>query len=95
MVLDVEVYPEMPRMWSKAVPEGDGPVPHDEVGPNQPSMADLYRMIEALLDRSDRKLDELTETMRAKGQRSTGLKQDARQPRLATEEDVPTSEAWG
>ena len=105
MVLDVEVYPEMPRKWIKAVPEGNGPVPHhDEVGPDQPTMVDLYRMIKerfdrsdsnmdkmtSLFGRSDRKLDELTEKMRATRQRLAGLEQDTRQPRLAMEADVPT-----
>ena len=81
----------MPRKWSSAVPEGNGSVPHhDEVGPDQPTMADLYRMIEELFDRSVRKLDELTEKIRATRQCSAGLVQDARQPRFATETDVPT-----
>ena len=33
----------MPRKWSKAVPEGNGLVPHhDELGYREPMMADLY-----------------------------------------------------
>ena len=43
------------------VPKGNGPVCHDEVGPDQPTLADLYRMIEEHFDKLDRKLDELTE----------------------------------
>ena len=32
----------MPRKQGKAVPEGNGPVPHyNEFGPDQPRMADL------------------------------------------------------
>ena len=44
----------MLRKKSKAVPEGNGPVPHqDEFGSDQSTMADLYRMIEERFDRSD------------------------------------------
>ena len=36
----------MPRKKSKAVPAGNGPVPqHDEIGCDEPTMTDLYRMI--------------------------------------------------
>ena len=50
----------MPRKRSKAVPEGSGPVPHhDEFGSDQPTMADLYRMIEERFDKSDRNLDKM------------------------------------
>ena len=35
----------MPRNWSKAVPEGSDPVRPDEVGPDQTTLANLYRMI--------------------------------------------------
>ena len=52
----------MPRKWSKAVPEGNGLVPHEEVGSDQPTMADLFK---ELFDKPDRKLDALTEKMRA------------------------------
>ena len=69
MVFDVEVYPKMPRKKSKAVTEGNGPIPHGDVGPDQPTMADLYRMIKEILDKSDRKLDELTEEMGGARQR--------------------------
>ena len=42
----------MPRKWSKAVPEGNGPVPHqDEFGPNQPTLADVNRLFKERLDR--------------------------------------------
>ena len=82
MGLNVEVYSEMPRKWSKVVLKGDGPVLHDEVEPDQPTMAGVYRMIEEIFDKPDRKLDELAEKMRATRQRLAGLEQDARQPRL-------------
>ena len=43
----------MPRKKGKAVPEGNGPVPHrDEFGSDQPTTADLYRMIIERFDRS-------------------------------------------
>ena len=72
----------MPRKWSKAVPKGNSPVPRDE-GPDQSTMADLYRVIEELLEQSNRKLDELTKEMRGIRQRLVGLEQeDARQPHL-------------
>ena len=47
-------------------------------------------MIEELFDKSDRKLDELADEMRATKQRLAGLEQDARQPRLAMEADGPS-----
>ena len=41
----------MPRNWSKAVPEGTGPVPQQEqLGSDQPTLADVYRLFEALID---------------------------------------------
>ena len=46
-------------------------------------------MIEELFDKSDRKLDELTENLRATDQSVASLEQDARQSRLAMEADVP------
>ena len=91
VVLDVEVYPNMPRNWSTAVPDGNCPVSqHDEFGPDQPTLADLYRMVEEPFDKSDRKLDGLADEIRVITQRSAGLEQDARQPRLAMKEDVPS-----
>ena len=79
----------MPRIKSKAVPEGNGPVPHhDEFGFDEPTMADLYRMIKERFDRSDEKFDERTETMKATNQRLAGLQDGARQSCLAKEADV-------
>ena len=101
MVLGAEVYPEMPRNRSKAVPEGNDPVPHqDEFGPDQPAMmADVYRRIEGIFnrqlnlmkshfDQQDKKLDELTKEMRETRQRLADLEQDAPQPCLAMEADI-------
>ena len=45
-------------------------------------------MTEELFNKSDRKLDGLTENLRATDQRVASLEQDARQPRLAMEADV-------
>ena len=91
MILDAEVCPKMPRKWSKAVPEGNGPVPHhDEVGPDQPTMADLYRMIEEIFDKSGRKLDKLEEKTRETNRRLARLQHGAQQPCLVMEEDVKT-----
>ena len=105
MVFDVEIYPEMPRKWSKAVPEGNASVPyHDEFGPDQHVMADFYRTIKERFDKShnyldrmkshfdqqDGNLDELTKEMRATDNRLVGLEQDARHPRLIMEADVPS-----
>ena len=65
MVLGAEVYLKMPRNWSKAVPEGNGPIPYqDEFGSREPTMAGFYRMIKQLFDKPDRKSDKLRE-MRA------------------------------
>ena len=78
----------MPRNWSKAVSEGNGPVPpQKEFGSGPPTLADIYRMIEELFDTSDRKVDELAGERRVTDQRSASLEQDARQPRLAMEAD--------
>ena len=46
-------------------------------------------MFEELFDKSDRKMDELAEEIRATDQRLVGLEQDARQPRFTMEGDVP------
>ena len=38
--------------WIKAVAESNGPVPHqDEFGPDQPTLADVYRLFEESFDR--------------------------------------------
>ena len=50
-ILDVVVNPEMSRNRSKAVSEGNDPVPyHDEFGSGEPAMADLYRILEETFD---------------------------------------------
>ena len=83
----------MPRNWSEAVPEGNGPVPRqEEFGSDQPTLVDVYRMIEELFDKSDRKLDELTANLRATDQRLATLEQDTRQPRLVMQEAARPSD---
>ena len=79
----------MPRNWSKPVVEGNSPAPpQEEFGSDQPTLADIYRMIEELFDKSDRKMDKLAEEIRVTDQRLASLEQDARQPRLAMQADV-------
>ena len=52
MGLGAEIYPEVPRKWSKIVPEGKGPVSDYEVEPAQPTMVDLYQMIKQQFEES-------------------------------------------
>ena len=69
----------MPRSWSKAVPEGNGPAPQQEkLVSDQPTLADVYRMLEELFDKLDRKIDELVEEMRVTDHRLASLEQGAR-----------------
>ena len=80
----------MPRRkkWNRAVPEGNGPVRHDKVKPDEPTMADLYQMIKDRLDRSDRKFDELMEKTRDTNRGLSGLLRGDQKSRLAMEADV-------
>ena len=42
----------MPRKQGKAVPEDNGPVPqHDEFGLDQPTLVEIYRLLEERFDR--------------------------------------------
>ena len=93
MVLDVEVYPEMPRKESKAVPEGNGPIPQDAyVMLSGITLEDLRRtMSEAagkVFDKHFGQNPENPEEIKAKEQRSANHEQDARESRLAMEADV-------
>ena len=68
---------------SKAVPEGNGPVPQqEEFGSGQPTLKDVYRRIEELLGGWW-----MAKQIRLKNQRVASLEQDARQLRLAIEAD--------
>ena len=50
----------MPQKESKAVPEGNGPVPQqEELGSGQPTLANVYRMMEERFDKLDRYLDSM------------------------------------
>ena len=54
----------MPPKGSEAVPEGNGPILHqEEFGSGQPTMEDVYRMMKEAFDRWDRKLDEIWDKM--------------------------------
>ena len=80
----------MPRNWSEAIPEGNGPVRQQEkFGSDPPTLADVYRRIEELFDRPDTKSEKLAKVMRATEQRLAGQEQNARQPCLAMEADAP------
>ena len=85
----------MPRKEGEAVPESSGPAPRQNLGPDQPKLADVYRRFEERLDKQlelmmsyfdqhEKKLNELIE-MRGTDQRLTRLEHDARQPCLAIE----------
>ena len=78
----------MLRKESKAVPEGDDPVPQkEEFGSGQPTWGDVYRMMKEAFDRWDKKLDEISDEMRVMDEYVTRLEHGARQPRLALEAD--------
>ena len=87
----------MPRNWSKAVPEGNGPVPQqEEFGSDQPTLADVYRpfvrfdrQLKVMKSHFDQ-LDERADEMRATEHHLAGLEEDARQPPLTMEADVPS-----
>ena len=73
----------MPRKWSKAVPESNGPnSQEEEFGFDQSTLADVYRMIEELFN-SARKMEEVADKIREIERRSASLKHGAWQPHLA------------
>ena len=95
----------MLRKASKAVPEGNGPVPQKEIlGSGQLTLGDIYRFCEERFDRQlkrmdsffdrmddqlNKKPDEISEDIRKMDQHVTRLEHGARQPRLAMEADRP------
>ena len=82
----------MPRKENEAVPEGNGPIPQQkELESGQPTLADVYQMIGELFDKSDRRLEKLSDEMRRIDQRLASLDRDAPQPRLAMKADVPAN----
>ena len=86
---EVRLPGEMPRKQDKAVPEGNGPVPHhDKFGSDEPPMMlELYRMIKERFGRSKKQFDDLTEKMIDTNHRLAGLQYGAGEPHLATEAD--------
>ena len=80
----------MPQTKSKAVPEGNNPVPHyDDFGSDhQPTRANLYQMIKYQFNPSDKQVDELTEKIRQQNQRLAGLEHEVRQSCPTAEADV-------
>ena len=90
----------MPRNRSETVSEGNGLVPHhNQIGPDQPTLADVYRLFEEIIDRQlnlmkshfdqlDKKMDGLMETTRGTNQRLVGLLHGAQQRRFAIEANV-------
>ena len=84
----------MPRKESEPVPVGNGPVPQQELGPDQPTLEKVYRMIKEVFEEWDRRIDtmrEYTAEWRSMNQRLRCLEHDGRQPRLAMEADGPAN----
>ena len=72
----------MLRKASKAVPEGNDPVPQkEELGSGQLTMRDAYRLCVERFDRMDdrlnKKFDEISEEMRKMNQHVTRLEHEA------------------
>ena len=88
--------------WSKAVSEGNGSVlQQEDFRSDQPTLANVSRLFQESFDRQlkmtksrfgqqEKKLNEFMEERKAVEQRSASLEQDARQPRLAMEANVPS-----
>ena len=75
----------MPRKATKAVPEGNDPVPQkEELGSGQPTMEDVYRRMKLMMSHFEENMDELSDVM---NQHVTCLEHETRQPRLAMEAD--------
>ena len=75
----------MLRKASKAVPQGNDPVPQkEELESDQPTVEDVYRMMKKAFDRWDKKRDEISDEMK---KRLTRLEHGAPEPRLAMEAD--------
>ena len=85
----------MQRKESKAVPEGNCPIPQqEEFGSGKPTLADIYRLCEerfdgmdSWFDRWNKNLDEILDEMRKIDEHVTRLEHGARQPRLTMEAD--------
>ena len=95
----------MLRKASKAVPEGNGPVPQkEELESGQLTWGDMHRLCEERFDRQlkrmdsffdrmddrlNKQFDEISKEIRKMGQDVTRLEHEARQPRFAMEADGP------
>ena len=78
----------MPRNWSKAVPKDNDPTPQDAYAMLRGiKLGKTRRIMSQALDKA---FNQPTENMRMANQRLAGLEQKARQPRFATEADIPT-----
>ena len=79
----------MLRKVTKAVPEGNDPVPQkEELGSGQPTLEDVYRRMKLMMSHFEEKMDELSDVM---NQHVARLEHVARQPRLAIEADGKAS----
>ena len=79
----------MLRKATKAVPEGNDPVPQkEELGSGQPTMEDVYRRIKLMMSHFEEQMDKISDVM---DQHLTRLEHGARQPRLAMEVDGQAS----
>ena len=74
----------MPRKESKTVPEGNGPTPQNEF--KMITWTELRRVLSESMGKA---FGEFKEDFRSIDQHLASLEQDARQPRLAMEVDVP------
>ena len=79
---------------ARVFPRAIAPFPNMNLGRIDTRSADVYRLLEEKIDKQPNRMKshfvELTETMRVTRQRSASLEHDdARQPRLATEVDIP------
>ena len=60
----------MPRKESEAVPVDNDPVhQREEFGSGQPTLVDIYRMVEELFEESEWRFEKLTEHLRSMDQR--------------------------
>ena len=84
MVLGTEAYPKILRKKSKAVPEGNGPIPQDSYVVI--TRGELRRVLSESMGET---FGEFKENLKGIDQRVASLEQNARQPRLAMEADVP------
>ena len=79
----------MLRKATKAVPEGNDPVPQkEELGSGQPTMEDVYRRMKLMMSHFEENMDELSDVM---NQHVTRLEHETRKPRLAMEADGQAS----